>query len=302
MYKLKIPATSANIGPGFDCMGLALNLYNYVYIEENDCLAIELGGFYTENIPADDTNLLWKTACDFWYRIGRKPQPLKITFDSNVPPARGLGSSSTAVVGGLLIANAIAGSPMDRFELLKIATEIEGHPDNVTPALYGGITLTVMVGDCIVPRILVKEPKFAVVAVIPEILVETERAREILPPAVSRKDVIFNASRVGLLVDAFINEEYNLLSIATQDRIHQNQRASLIPGMSEALQSALKTGAYGAALSGSGPTLIALCPHGSEQAIAETMKEALKGKGLRSVSLTLETDREGAVISKTDLD
>lgn len=300
MYKLKIPATSANLGPGFDCMGLALNLYNNIYIEENDRLAIELGGFYTENIPADETNLLWKTACDYWRRIGFKPQPLKITFDSNVPPARGLGSSSTAVVGGLLAANAIAGSPMDRFELLKIATEIEGHPDNVTPALYGGVTLTVMVEDSVIPRILVKKPKFAVVAVIPEILVETEKAREILPPAVPRKDVIFNTSRVGLLVDAFINEEYDLLSIATQDRIHQNQRASLIPGMPEALQSAVKTGAYGAALSGSGPTLIAFCPYGSEQAVAKTMKEALADKGLRSVSLVLETDREGAVISKTD--
>ena len=298
MFRLKVPATSANLGPGFDCMGLALKLYNYVTVEENDQLVIELGGDYTDNIPTNERNLLWKSACLFWKKIGCQPQPLRISLENYVPPARGLGSSSTAVVGGLMIANAFAGFPLDRFELLKVANEIEGHPDNVTPAIYGGITLTVMLENSVVPRILAKKPKFKTVVVIPDILVETEKARKILPLEIPRQDVIFNTSRVGLLVDALINEEYDLLSIATQDRIHQNQRASLIPGMPEALEAALSAGAYGAALSGSGPTLLAFCPEGAEQIIADKMTEALTAQSLQSRSLILEVDSEGAVIEK----
>jgi len=297
MFQVKVPATSANLGPGFDCMGLALKLYNYITVETSDELVINLIGDYTNNIPRNKDNLLWKSACLLWQKLGSKPHPLKITLENYVPPARGLGSSSTAVVGGLMIANALD-FPLDRFELLKLANEIEGHPDNVTPAIYGGITLTVMTEDTVVPRILAKHPKFKTVVVIPDILVETEKARKILPALIPRQDVIFNTSRVGLLVDVLINEDYDLLSIATQDRIHQNQRASLIPGMPEALKSALDAGAYGAALSGSGPTLLAFCPEGSEENVADRMKEALTTKSLPSISLALDIDSEGAVIQK----
>ncbi|NLI93587.1 MAG: homoserine kinase [Peptococcaceae bacterium] len=296
MLQVKVPATSANLGPGFDCMGLAVKLYNTFTAEASDRLEFILEGTYCDHIPLDENNLLWKTACLLWQRIGFNPKPLKITTQGHVPPARGLGSSSTAVVGGLLIANAIAGYPYDRFELLKLATEIEGHPDNVSPALYGGITLTVMTEDSVVPRILSKNPSFKAVVVIPDILVETEKARGILPTAVPRNDVVFNSSRVGLLVDAFIHEDYHLLSIATQDRIHQNQRASLIPGMPEALHSALKAGAYGAALSGSGPTLLAFCPAGIEQRVAEHMQNALAKNYLQSTFMALDIDPEGAVL------
>ncbi len=298
MFHVKVPATSANLGPGFDCMGLAVKLYNTFTAEENDQLEFILGGTYTDNIPIDENNLLWKTACLLWKRIGFTPKPLKISFDSHVPPARGLGSSSTAVVGGLMIANAVAGYPFDRYKMLKIATEIEGHPDNVTPALYGGITLTVMSQDGVIPRTLASSPGFKAVVVIPDILVETGKARDILPTSIGRNDVIFNASRVGLLVDAFINKEYKLLSIATQDRIHQNQRASLVPGMPQALEAAVKAGAYGAALSGSGPTLLAFCPYGIEESIGTGMQLELTKNNLKSSVLVLDVDPEGAVITE----
>ncbi|UWG99253.1 homoserine kinase [Dehalobacter sp. DCM] len=299
MFHVKVPATSANLGPGFDCMGLALTLYNNFYAEKSDKLEFILKGTYTQNIPTDERNLLWRTACRLWKKIDYTPTPLRITLDSCVPPARGLGSSSTAVVGGLMIANAVAGNPLDRFELLKLASEIEGHPDNVTPAICGGITLTVMTKDVLIPRCLAKNPLFKSVVVIPDILVETEKARKILPASVSRADVIYNASRVGLLVDAFINEEYSLLAVATQDKIHQNQRASLIPGMTDALNSAVEAGAYGAALSGSGPTLIAFCPDGNVDTVAETMKAVLSKHSLSSVTMALDVDSEGAVLTTT---
>lgn len=298
MFHVKVPATSANLGPGFDCMGLAVQLYNFFSAEESDRLEFVLKGKYTDNIATDETNLLWRTACRLWNQIGFDPRPFKITMENYVPPARGLGSSSTAVVAGLMIANGAVGSPLNRYELLALATEIEGHPDNVSPALIGGITLTVMSEDSIIPRILDKQPAFKAVVVIPDILVETEKAREILPVSVPRQDVIFNASRVGLLVDAFINHEYDLLSIATQDKIHQNQRASLIPGMPEALASAREAGAYGAALSGSGPTLLAFAPSGSAEEIAENMKNALARNSLESTSLILDIDPCGAVLTE----
>lgn len=299
MYQVKVPATSANLGPGFDCMGLAVKLYNVFTAEESDLLELRLEGSYTKNIAASEHNIFWKTACNLWQRIGLSPKPLKITINSSVPPSRGLGSSTTAVVGGLMIANAVAGNPFNRYDLLKIATEIEGHPDNVCPALYGGITLTVMTENGVLPRVLTRNPKFIAVAVIPDILVETEKARHILPDSVPRDDVIFNSSRVGLLVDAFINEEYSLLAIATQDRIHQNQRTGLIPGMLEALDSAIGAGAYGAALSGSGPTLLALCPAGSEQQVAATMQEKLLKHNLSSIFHSLDVDPDGAVLTKS---
>ncbi len=298
MFYVKVPATSANLGPGFDSMGLAVSLYNYFKAEFSDSLEFILEGSYTTNIAANKNNLLWKSACTLWKQICFEPKPLKITIESHIPPARGLGSSSTAVIGGLMIANAVAGYPLNRFELLKLATSFEGHPDNVSPALYGGITLTVMTANSVIPRVLSKKPKFKAVVVIPDFLVETEKARKILPPVISRSDVIFNSSRVGLLVDCFINEEYEMLAIATQDKIHQNQRASLIPGMSEALDQAIKAGAYGAVLSGSGPTLLAFCPFGLEQNVAESMKRALANNFLQSGSLVLDIDSEGAVITE----
>ena len=238
MFYVKVPATSANLGPGFDSMGLALTLYNYFEAEFSNTLEFKLEGQYTRYIAPNKNNIIWKSACALWQQVGYEPRPLRITAKSYIPPTRGLGSSSTAVVGGLLIANAAAGYPFDRHELLKMATSFEGHPDNVSPAIYGGITLTVMTDDDVVPRVLASNPKLKAVVVIPDFLLETEKARGILPSFVSRKDVVFNSSRVGLLVDCFINENYDLLAVATQDKIHQHQRAALIPGMPEALAQA----------------------------------------------------------------
>ena len=298
MYQIKVPATSANLGPGFDCMGLAIKLYNTFTVEESSKLQITLTGTYTNNITTDETNLFWKSANTLWEKIGFKPKPLKITFNTQVPPARGLGSSSTAVVGGLMAANAIAGNPLDRLELLKIATSIEKHPDNVCPALFGGVTLTVITENCFIPRILTKNPKFKAVVIIPDILIQTEKARNILPKSISREDAVFNASRVGLLVDAFLTEEYELLAAATQDKIHQSQRAKLIPGALEALEVAVNSGAYGAALSGSGPSLIAFCPKGKELNVATGMQQVLSNNNLTSKHLVLDIDPDGAILTK----
>jgi homoserine kinase len=232
--------------------------------------------------------------CRFWREIGEPEQTVAVESHNLIPPARGLGSSSSAVAGGLLLANALSGNPLPRPDLLRLACQIEGHPDNVTPAFLGGVTLTVQNGGKILPRIVDTQPDFKVVVVIPDILVETEKARAILPSMVPHKDLIFNASRVGLLVHAFMSRDYTDLATATEDRAHQNYRSFLVPGLKQALQAAVDSGAYGAVLSGSGPTLLAMCPERSALACARAMKEALREAYVVASSLIVDVDNAGA--------
>lgn len=297
MIRVKIPATSANLGPGFDCLGLALQLHNTIKVETDRPFQISVTGPYTDGIPADESNLVWKTMCHFWNLINYPTPSVALTFDNHIPPARGLGSSSAAIVGGLVAANTLAGSPYTKFELLQVANALEGHPDNVTPALYGGVTLSVPTEDGILPRVLTQSPNFKAVVIIPDTLLNTAKARGILPPDVSRKDAVFNISHVGLLVEAFIREDYSLLKEGMRDVLHQNQRAVLMPGLLESLEVALQAGAYGAALSGSGPTLITLIPEISQMEISQSMISKLHQYGVNAQAIVLEIDSYGAISS-----
>ncbi|MDR1605399.1 MAG: homoserine kinase [Gracilibacteraceae bacterium] len=295
MLEVKVPATSANLGAGFDCMGLALRLYNSFTAAPAAAPEIILRGAYTANIAQDRSNLLWRAACKLWERLGIPPIPLRISCENHVPPARGLGSSSTAVVGGLLLANHFAGEPLSRFELLEIATGMEGHPDNVAPALYGGVTLTVMTPASIVFRSLGHAPDLSLAVIVPDFTVETEKARAILPERVPRADAVFNASRVGLLTDAFLRREYELLGVGAEDRLHQARRAELVPGLGAMLEKAAAVGAYGAALSGSGPAVIAFCRSENGKEVAEAMADVLRDRGLNVGTFVSEVDTVGAV-------
>lgn len=294
MMRVKIPATSANLGPGFDCLGLALQLHNTITVETDRPFKISLTGSYCEGIPADETNLVWQTMYHFWKLINYPTPSVALTFENQIPPARGLGSSSAAIVGGLVTANSIAGSPYTKYDLLQIANSLEGHPDNVTPALYGGVTLSIPAAEGVLPRVLAQRPKLRAVVVIPDLLLKTEKARGILPPHVSRSDAVFNISHAGLLIEAFIREEYSCLKEGMRDLLHQNQRAVLIPGLLETLEAALQTGAYGAALSGSGPTILALAKPELEQTIAQIMVSVLNKHGVHAQAFALNIDSEGA--------
>jgi len=296
MFRVKIPATSANLGPGFDCLGLALQLYNTITVETDRPFTISLTGSFSDGIPADESNLVWQTMCHLWELIHFPTPSVALTLESNIPPARGLGSSSAAIVGGLVAANTIAGSHYSKVELLQIASALEGHPDNVTPALYGGVTLSVSTKDGIMPRVLAQSPGLKAVVVIPNTLLNTEKARGILPPHVSRNDAVFNISHVGLLIEAFLREDYSLLKEAMRDVLHQDQRAALLPGMLKTIESALQAGAYGAALSGSGPTLIALINEGSKEKVSQEMITVLEQYGVNAEAMVLEIDSCGAII------
>ena len=296
MIRVKIPATSANLGPGFDCLGLALQLYNTITVETDQPFSISLTGSYSGGIPADESNLVWRTMCHFWTLIHYPTPSVALTLENHIPPARGLGSSSAAIVGGLVAANLLAGSPYTKYELLQVANALEGHPDNVTPALYGGVTLSILTEGGILPRILAQRPTLRAVVVIPDLLLKTEKARGILPPHVSRNDAVFNISHAGLLIEAFIREEYSFLKEGMRDVLHQNQRAVLIPGLLETLEAALQAGAYGAALSGSGLTLLALTEPELEQNVARSMLDVFKKHGVHAQSYALGIDSEGAQV------
>jgi len=298
MIRVRIPATSANLGPGFDCLGLALKLHNTITVEPNRPFHISMTGSYSDGIPADESNLVWQTMCHLWELLHYPTPSVALTLENHIPPARGLGSSSAAIVGGLVAANILAGSPYTKVELLQVANSLEGHPDNVTPALYGGVTLSVPAIGGISPRILDQSPNLQAVVVIPNNLLNTEKARGILPPHVTRKDAVFNISHVGLLIEAFIREDYSLLKEGMRDVLHQNQRAILLPGMLETIEAALKAGAYGAALSGSGPTLLALINEISKKVVSQNMITTLEQYGITAQSIVLEIDSSGATYTQ----
>lgn len=296
MLCVRIPATSANLGPGFDCLGLALNLFNTITVEKSSTWKIRLAGKYTSDLPVDESNLVWKTMLLLWKKINYPTPKVTLTLENDIPPARGLGSSSAAIVGGLVVANSLAGAPFSQLDLLQMADELEGHPDNVTPALYGGITLAVETATGILPRVLKENSQIDVLVVIPEFLLNTSKSRKVLSAQVSRPDAVFNIAHTGLVIEAFLREDYTLLREGMRDRLHQDQRAALVPGLPEALSSALNNGAYGAALSGSGPTLLAFLTSDHTQAVAEGMVQTFTKHGLSAQAYPLQISPRGAHI------
>ncbi|HVJ47641.1 homoserine kinase [Desulfitobacterium sp.] len=294
MLCAKIPATSANLGPGFDCLGLALNLFNTITVEESSTWEIRLTGKYNMGLPIDESNLVWQTMLHLWEKVNYPTPKITLTLENEIPPARGLGSSSAAIVGGLVIANSLAGTPFSQLELLQMANELEGHPDNVTPALYGGVTLAVETATGILPRVLRENSHVEVLVVIPEFLLNTSKSRKVLSSQVPRPDAVFNIAHAGLLIEAFIRGDFTLLKEGMRDHLHQEQRAALVPGLSEALSSALDNGAYGAALSGSGPTLLAFLTSEHTHAVANGMIQTFTKHGLSAQAYPLQISPLGA--------
>lgn len=258
MIKVKVPATTANMGPGFDSIGMALTMYNIVYAEEiKEGLEIIIQDG-NPAIPTDENNLIYKTICHFYKNI-KKPVPgLRIIQQDSIPHTRGLGSSAACIVAGLHIANAMSHSFFSKEELVQMAAQIEGHPDNTTPALLGGMTIGAMNEKDMkyVKAKVAENLHFAVM--IPEFTLSTELARGVLPSNVSLKDAVFNASRAALLTASMLTGDIENLDLAMEDRLHQPYRMTLIPHMEEILKAAKSYGAKGTYLSGAGPTLVAV--------------------------------------------
>ncbi|MDK2933139.1 MAG: homoserine kinase [Clostridiales bacterium] len=259
MISLKVPATSANMGPGFDCMGLALQLYNIIEVEEiSTGLEINILDHTSSFLPKNKKNLVYQSMLKVFDKVKCYPKGLRINLTNNIPITRGLGSSSACVVGGLFAANALTGNQLTKEELILMAAQIEGHPDNSTPAILGGMVVAVLDKNdiCYVRNKLPDELKFAVF--IPNFPLATKKAREILPKFISHKDAVFNAGRAALMAASLITGDYKNLSVALQDKLHQPYRKKLIPGMKEIFQLCKECGTAGVYLSGAGPTLIAI--------------------------------------------
>jgi homoserine kinase len=293
--QVRVPATTANLGCGFDILGLALQLYNTFTLARMSEAEWRVSLPSGVQLPADATNLVFRAARRLFERVGDVPPGLHLELDIDVPLARGLGSSSSAIVGGLLAANHLVDSGLDREALLRLAVDIEGHPDNVTPALMGGLTLSYTAADRHQYLRLDFPTELVAVVAIPDFEVSTAHARAVLPARVSHADAVFNCSRTALLVYALQKRRYDLLGTAMADRLHQPYRARLVPGMCEAIAAAYEAKALGVALSGAGPSLLALTL-GHEAAIAQALSEAFERRGVSCQTRLLRADTAGATV------
>lgn len=289
--KVSVPATTANMGPGFDTIGMAFKKYNEFWVQEIDKgLVIESnGGLYhnTGDIRHNRDNLMFTSMCKFYMETGAGIiPPLKILHRDNIPMTRGLGSSATCITAGLLLANELSGQNVSINDICSMATMLEGHPDNVLPSILGGVVVGAMNGSDgkSVSYIRLNTPnieKLKVAVLIPSFHLSTRMARNVLPKNYSVKDVVYNVSRSSLLVASIASGDFSNLKTAFEDKVHQPYRMSLIPSMEEIFDTCKKAGAIGSFLSGAGPTLISVV----EDEISESFMENIK-----KYLLTLEKD------------
>ena len=295
---VRVPATSANCGPGFDCLGMACTLYDtftFELIPQGLELAVEGQG--AGRMHPSPNNLAFLAFFKLWNQLQREKTGLRIHMKNDIPLSRGLGSSSAAIVGGLLAANYFSGKTFNNQALLNLATKIEGHPDNVAPAILGGFTISYMEQGSARSLRFVPVKKYQLIVAIPSMPLSTAKARGAIPETITHKDAVFSVSRAALLVGALMSGKSNFLPIALEDKLHQPYRGPLIPGCFEAFTAAQKAGAYNGIISGSGSTLMAIAPLQSDgNKIGSAMQNVLKQHGLESVFKKLKLDLQGAKI------
>ncbi len=289
--RIRVPATTANLGPGFDGMGLALGLYNEIEAEPASALEVTIEGEGADLLPRDATNRVVRAAAALFERMGSALPPMRLRCHNRIPMMSGLGSSAAAVVGGLALAQAWMGRRDPPEALLEIATMLEGHPDNVAPALLGGLVLVARDEDGLIAA-RVPIPPMRVALALPGVTVSTEMARRLLPSYLALDDVVYQISHVALLVHAFREGDWGLLGRAMRDRLHEPYRAQLIPGYERAVAAARAAGAAAVCISGSGPALAAFAPEGHE-AIATAMAAAFEEAGVPARTWVVEVDFKG---------
>lgn len=306
---VKVPASSANIGPGFDCLGLALPIYNTITIEETVLpgTGIEINLMSEEeaidemvfdDIPRDENNIVYKAVEMLYNSIGQEPSELRINIQAQIPITRGLGSSSSIVVGGLLAANKLLGNPADETALLAIATEVEGHPDNVAPAILGGFVLANQEDDGTLTYCKLHWPEeWDLTVCIPDFQLSTEIARSVLPKEVPMQDAIFNAKHLAMLIEAVNTKDAKLMKAALKDRLHQPYREKLVPGMKEIIETFRhEDNVLGCVLSGAGPSLLIISHKYDLDKIKATVKEIWEKQNIKVDVRTLKVEEQGAVV------
>lgn len=297
---LKIPATSANCGPGFDVLGLACNFYNEATYEITDNFGFQLDviGEGADYLKPFGRNLAFSSFFRVWNEItDRQRIGLKITMHNRIPMSRGLGSSSAAIVAGVMAANFLSDANLTKSQILNYANEIEGHPDNVAPAIFGNFTISYVKNNWANCLVINPKKQIKFVAVVPEFHLSTSVAREAIPPKVNHCDAVFNVSRASLLVASLLSGNYEHLGEALEDKLHQNYRANLIPGLSDIFDVAKKAGAYNAIISGAGSTVMAYAPFDADcDKIGREMVDVFAKKQISSIYHIFDLDTDGAKV------
>ncbi len=294
MIRVQVPASTANLGPGFDCLGMALELYNTVeVIPTSRGLVIDVSGEGAADLPRDEHNLVFQAVQRVFRQVGYSPAGLKLRLFNQIPVARGLGSSTSAIVGGVIAANLLSGGKLSVKEMVVLASSVEGHPDNVAPAVLGGIVVSVQAEGEVKYLKIQPPPGLKGVVAIPDFAFTTKTSREILPAQVTFQDASFNVGRVALLVAALQQGDLSLLGVAMEDRLHQSLRSSYIPGFKKVLAAAKLAGARGVTLSGAGPTVIAFADSNLDL-IARVMGDTFRQNGVKSKVLVLKPSPIGA--------
>lgn len=306
---VKVPATTANFGSGFDCIGMALPIYNTITIEETVLpgTGIEINvisesetntDFAIEHIPKDENNIIYKAVEMLYNSIGQTPSELKINIKSQIPIAKGLGSSASIIVGGLMAANELLNKPADEAALLSIATEVEGHPDNVTPAIVGGLVLTSLEEDgSIVYKKLPWPEEWHITVCIPDYELATDISRSVLPQEVPMADATFNLRRTAMFVEALHTKDADLMKLALQDKLHQQYRMKLVPGLQDIIENLKhEENVIGTVLSGAGPAILMISQRNDLDRLKSIISETWANYNVKTQIYTLDVENEGAKI------
>ncbi len=288
---VRVPATVANLGAGFDVLAAAVGVRAEITLGPADSPQVAVTGVA---VPQDASNLMYRSAVAVASALGYRGA-FALEAHSPIPLRSGLGSSAAAIVGGTVAASRLLGDALEADALLRIAADLEGHPDNVAAALFGGVVIVTREGEVFRWARLIPALPLSVVLAIPALQIETAAARRVLPPQVSREDAVYNLGHTALLVAALSQGRSELLRDALRDRLHQPYRKHLIPGFDSVVTAAADAGAYGAVLSGSGPTVAALTPPQAGRAVGEAMRAAFEGAGIAGQVQVTEIDARGAL-------
>lgn len=257
-FEVKVPGSTANLGPGFDSFGLALPLFLTIRVKKSNHTLIKLVGDNLEQVPIDKSNLVYKTIEYFHKLYGYKAPDIEIELESEIPLSRGLGSSGAAIIGGLLAANQLIGNKATIDEIFQIAANIEGHPDNVGASLYGGFVITAADGKLAKIEKVTPPTGLNLLLLIPKYTLSTKVARDCIPNEIPVKDTAFNIGHASLFIVYMLTGQFDKLSIAMKDRVHQPYRQSSVKGLERLIKESENTDLFSTALSGAGPTILLL--------------------------------------------
>lgn len=294
MFCVSVPASTSNLGCGFDTFGLALKLHNEFFVERWKSFSVQIEG-EGDHLPKDENNLFiraYVNACRFF---GSYPEPIRVVQKNHVPTARGLGSSATAIIGGVTAYEVLFERKISHEDKLKIALSLEPHPDNLTPALVGGFVISLWDGERIIYTKIDFPDDIKVVVAVPEFELSTREARKVIKREVSLSDAVNNIQRASLMIAGLCKGKYDLLREAVKDRLHQPYRASLIPGFYHIVERAYENGALAVFLSGAGPSIASFSVDNFD-AVGKAMVEAFKEEGVKAMYLVLDVDKEGTKI------